>query len=267
MLSVDSASVRLSGRPILSHISLSARPGEVLAICGPNGAGKSTLLSILAGDRRPHSGAALLGDRALSAYCPAALARFRAVMEQAPRAPSGFTARDIVRLGAEAAPLTAAPSIEPFVSAALNDAGVAHLADALIASLSGGERARVHFARVLAQHRAGRLDPAAGPGALLLDEPTASLDLAHQALLLAMTRRCAREGAAAVIVLHDLNLAAAFADRVALLHDGRLTAVDRPEAVLSEERLSSVYGVRVTIDRSASGALRVAPDYSVYANS
>lgn len=264
MVRLQNASLTLSGVQILSDIVLSVRPGEVLAICGPNGAGKSTLMSLLAGDRQPDAGAALLDGAPIGSYAPLDLARRRAVMEQAPRTPVGFTARAVVALGAEVAPKAAVGSVDPIVENALVEGGVRHLADAPIATLSGGEAARVHFARVLAQLTAGRLDPAAGPGVLLLDEPTASLDLAHQAGLLACARRAAGAGSAVVAVLHDLNLAAAFADRVALLESGRLVAVDAPEAALTTAQLSEIYGVSVLVERGGAGALRVAPDFSAF---
>lgn len=249
------------GKRILFGVSLSAVSGQVIALCGPNGAGKSSLLSVLAGDAAPTSGSVLIEDRAVAALRPMELARRRAVLEQAPSLSVDFTVAETVALGAEVAPFEKASSTSAMVERAMRLAGVESYASVSVLHLSGGERGRTHLARVLAQHFAGSLG--ASPGALLLDEPTASLDLAHQAETLAIARQCARDGAAVVVVLHDLNLAAAFADRIALLADGEIVALDAPSAVLTPEILGSVYGVsvRVDADASAGGALRVAPDF------
>ena len=245
----------------MQDVSLSVDAGEVLALCGPNGAGKSSLLAVLAGDLVPDAGAVLLGGARLEGAPPSELARRRAVLEQSPNLTAAFTVAELTALGAEVAPLALWENVSAIASRAMRLAGVAHLAGALVPALSGGERARAHLARVLAQHLAGRLS--VGAGVLLLDEPTASLDLAHQAETLAIARACANDGAAVVVVLHDLNLAAAFSDRIALLHAGGLAAVDAPVEVLTPELLHRVYGVAIKVDKDDghSGRLTLRPDF------
>jgi iron complex transport system ATP-binding protein len=143
-------------------------------------------------------------------------------------------------------------------ASAMAAAGVAGLAQRRADRLSGGERARAHLARVLAQLWTGR---AAGGGRfLLLDEPTASLDLAHQIAVMRVARAEAAAGTGVLAVLHDLNLAAAFADRVLLIAEGRAVAEGLPQAVLEARRLSHVYGAPIAVERGRSGALRITPD-------
>ena len=228
---------RVGRRWLVSDVTLAVQAGEVLAVAGPNGAGKSTLLGLLAGDLRPAAGEVRLRGRLLSAYRPAELARLRAVLPQASVMQFAFTARQVVELGR--APWARKPSAddERVVAEAMAATEVSPFAARSYLSLSGGEAARVCLARVLAQDTP----------VVLLDEPTASLDLRHQELAMALARRLAGEGRAVVAVLHDLNLAAAHADRMAVLDAGRLAAVGPPAEVLSDQLLSAVYGHPVTV--------------------
>ncbi len=238
MIVADSLSIRAGRRWLLRDVSLALRPGEVLALIGPNGAGKSTLLGALAGERRPDAGAVLFDGSPVAALPPLALARRRAVMRQSAALAFPLPASQVVALGR--LPWHATPGAaqdEAAVAAAMDAAGITALAAQPYATLSGGERQRVHLARALAQlHGAGR-------GALLLDEPTASLDMRHAAGLLLRLRRLAAEGLAVLVVLHDLNEAAHVADRVALLAHGQLRALGAPAEVLTPDRLAEVYGL------------------------
>jgi iron complex transport system ATP-binding protein len=261
MLEARAVTLRRGGRAALDGVSLRVGPGELVALCGPNGAGKSTLLATLAGDLRPEAGAATLDGRPLAALSAVALAAQRAVLEQAPSLSAAFTVAELARLGADAVP--SAP-VDPDAMAlrALSAVGMTAHARRAADRLSGGERARAHLARVLAQLWAGR---AAGGGRfLLLDEPTASLDLAHQVAVMRAARAAADEGAGVLCVLHDLNLAAAFADRLALLREGRVAAEGAPEAVLTADRLGALYGAPIAVSRGENGALRIAPDLSSF---
>jgi iron complex transport system ATP-binding protein len=225
-------------REILSDASVEVHAGEVHALVGPNGAGKSTLFGVLAGDVAASAGEALLDGRALTAHSAKELARLRAVLLQQNTVSFPFTVAQIVEMGR--APWARTPQQdddEEAIARALSDADVTHLADRVIPSLSGGERARAALARALAQRTE----------ILLLDEPTAALDLKHQEDVLAVVRRRAREGAAVAIVVHDLNAAMAYADRVTLLARGRVAATGAPADVLTAERIEAVYEQAVDV--------------------
>jgi iron complex transport system ATP-binding protein len=223
-------SLLLGERPVLSGVSVSARAGEVLALVGPNGAGKSTLLSVLAADL-PAAGTYLDGHPA-DHWSTRELAFRRAVLPQAATLSFPFTVADVVRMGR--APWAGTPAQEgdaDAVALAMAATEVTGFAARSFAALSGGERARVALARVLAQRAP----------VLLLDEPTAALDLRHQELVLRVCRERAAAGEAVVVVVHDLALAAAYADRAAVLHRGRIAAEGAPELVFTAELLTEVY--------------------------
>ena len=229
---------------VLDGVSLEVAPGEVHALLGPNGAGKSTLLKILAGELAPSRGPAAMNGRALESWSPAEAARRRAVVPQFTSVTFPFTAAEVVALGR--AP-HGSRDAERISRQALAATDAAHLAEALFPTLSGGERQRVALARGLAQI----WEPPAGggPRCLLLDEPTSSLDLAHQHAILALARGWARGAVAVVVVLHDLNLAAAYADRISLLNRGRIAAAGTPAEALDPDLVAEVYGISVTRTR------------------
>jgi iron complex transport system ATP-binding protein len=232
-------SVRRGGRALLADVSLDLRAGEVLVLAGPNGAGKSTLFKVLAGEMAPDAGLALLEGSDLRDWAPAALARRRAVLAQHVALAFPMPAREVVALGRLPWHGTVQRARDAAaIEAALREADVAHLAGRAHATLSGGERQRVHLARALAQ-----LDGAGMPAALLLDEPTTSLDAGHRAALLRLLRRLAARGLAVLVVLHDLQEAAFVADRVALLEQGRLIACAPPAEALAPALLEQVYGL------------------------
>ncbi|MCB1274656.1 MAG: heme ABC transporter ATP-binding protein, partial [Leucobacter sp.] len=205
---------------------------------GPNGAGKSTLLSLLSGDVAPDAGTVRFGDREVSDWTLIELARRRSVLLQDNQIMFPFTVHQVVEMGR--APWRRTPLEDEdnaAIAEALAAADIAHLGNRRVPSLSGGERARVAFARVMA----GRT------GVLMLDEPTAALDLGHQEAVLGLARDRAAAGDAVLVVLHDLNLAAAYADRIALLREGRIVACDAPERVLTAEIVSEVYRTPVEV--------------------
>jgi iron complex transport system ATP-binding protein len=248
MLETLDVSVNFKYRSLLRCISIRLEPGKVLALVGVNGAGKSTLLKILAGDRRPDAGRVELAGRPLPAWPVAELARRRAVLPQDSRLAFPFSALDVVLMGRF--PHHGGYPTRQDVRLArsvMEDLDVGHLQDRLYPTLSGGERARVHLSRVLCQLLESDVPE---PRTLLLDEPTASLDLAHQHTALGAARRFAREeGGAVCAVLHDLNLAAQYADRIAVLAEGRITALGPPEAVLTEAILGRAFGAEVLVGR------------------
>ena len=220
--------VTLGGNRVLDQVSLALRRGEVMALVGPNGAGKSTLLAALAGDISPDAGIVQLCGHDLRQLRVQQLARVRSVMLQEHRSAFAFTVRQIVLMGRSPWPAGADDQI---VRAAIASVELDGFEARAFLSLSGGEKARASFARALAQETS----------VLFLDEPTAALDIRHQEALLSIVRERARAGAAVIVVLHDLSLAAAYADRIALLDHGRIVHEGPPAAVLRPDLLSEVY--------------------------
>jgi iron complex transport system ATP-binding protein len=240
MLEAEDLAFAVGRKTLLSGVSLALRPGELLAVIGPNGAGKSTLLRLLAGETRPSHGHVRLDNRALGAWNRRALARRRAVLPQSSSLSFPFTVGEVVLLGR--APHTGGieRAIDRTIAQhALEAVGIGALAGRAYPSLSGGERQRVHLARVLAQlmHEPGRYTP----GFLLLDEPVTSLDPRHQHAALALARDFVGQGGGALAILHDVNLAARYADRVIVLANGRMVAAGTPAEALSPAVLSPVF--------------------------
>ncbi|MFJ4919416.1 heme ABC transporter ATP-binding protein [Streptomyces sp. NPDC088725] len=243
--------VRLGQRDVLAGIELTARAGEVLALVGPNGAGKSTLLAALAADLDPGQGDVRIGGRSARDWSAPELALRRSVLPQAAALSFPFPVADVVRMGrAPWAGTVREDEDEAAVAEAMAATEVTVFAPRPFSALSGGERARVALARVLAQRAP----------LLLLDEPTAALDLRHQELVLRICRERAAAGDAVVVVLHDLGLAAAHADRTAVLHDGRIAAEGPPAEVFRDELLSRVYRQPVEVfPHPRTGAPLVVP--------
>ena len=242
MLALHDATVRIGRATLLDGVSLAVRPGEVLAVVGPNGAGKTTALRLLAGETAPTAGAATLDGRPLAEVGAEALALRRAVMPQASSLPFDFPVLDVVLLGRTPHRATRDADLDAAYRA-LRAAGVDGLAGRRYPTLSGGERQRVHLARALAQ-----LDGGAGPARyLLLDEPTSALDIAHQHAVLRTARQRAAAGVGVLAVLHDLNHAAQYADRLAVLAGGRPVASGPPRDVLTADVVARAFGVAVVV--------------------
>ena len=234
----DAVGVTLGGRQVLADITLEVNAGEVLALVGPNGAGKTTLLSVLSGERVPTSGRVTIDDRDLASFSAIELARRRSVLTQDNQLSFPFRVDQIVEMGRS--PWARTPKFEddvPVLQLAMSRTDITGLTARRFTELSGGERARVSLARVLAQDTE----------IVLLDEPIAALDLRHQEDVLRLARELAAEGRAIVIVLHDLSLAGAFADRIGLVSEGRLVALGSPHEVLTASAISRVYGLAVEI--------------------
>jgi iron complex transport system ATP-binding protein len=253
LVELREASFAYGARPALEGVSLTARAGEIVGLVGPNGAGKSTLVRLVAGLLGPSAGTVRLAGLDPHAAPRRAVARLCALVPQEPRAPWPFTVRQAVMMGrAPHQGLLAIPSRldHGAVDGALRACDLEPLAARRLDALSGGERRRVFFARALAQE----------PRVLLLDEPTAFLDLAHQVAAMETMRVAARAGLCVVAVLHDLNLAAAACDRLVVLWRGRLVADGSPAAVLDPARVRQVWGVPVWRgENGATGAPVVLP--------
>ena len=242
---------------VLHDLSLTIHPGEILALLGPNGAGKTTLLRALARLLRPRAGTVLLDGENIWRLRPRVVARRLALAPQSEGMSSPVTVEQAVALGR--APhrgwlLPYTTRDRQVIEQVLAQTGLQALRHRLITELSGGEQRRVILARALAQE----------PQVLLLDEPTTHLDLRYQTELLALIQRLAqRDGIAVVVTLHDLNHAALCATRVALLAHGTLVAMGHPEAVLTPDCLSQVYGVTVVVTRHpVYGTPLVAPVFA-----
>lgn len=248
-LTLTGVGVHIGDKRILDDVSLQVQPGEFVALVGPNGAGKTTLLSVMAGDITPSAGTATLDGTALHRWKAAELARHRSVLPQELQLAFGFRVVDVVRMGRSPwARLPEEDLDDVIVAESMQHTDVHGLADRSFPTLSGGEKARASFARVLAQQT----------NLVLLDEPTAALDIRHSEQVLSEARRLARAGHAVVAVLHDLTVAAAHADRICVLADGHLRADGSPAEVLTPELVAEVYQHPVDVI-SHGGRLVVLP--------
>jgi iron complex transport system ATP-binding protein len=242
------------GRPVLDRVTLRAEPGEVVGLLGPNGSGKSTLIKLLSGVLEPGSGSVLVGEMPIETLPRRELARRLAVVPQEPTFAFSFTALEIVLMGRH--PHLAGLSFESaadveLASAALQRCAADELAEREIHELSAGERQRVVFARALAQQ----------PRVLLLDEPASFLDIRHQVEIYDIVRELAVERRCSVLtVMHDLNLAAEYCDRIYLLRDGRVEADGPTAEVFTYANLTRVFDTDVWVDTHAlTGGLLVLP--------
>lgn len=227
-LVATAVSLQRGGRLVLKKVSITARPGRLLVLVGPNGAGKSTLLGVLSGRLAPETGRVTLDGRSLQQWHPRDLARRRAMLSQRVDLEFGFGVDEVVALGRS-----------PHAADTLRAAHAWNLRGRSYMGLSGGEQQRVQLARVLAQV----WDGAAEGSWLLLDEPEAGLDIAHQHFILRRAKECAEQGFGVIAVLHDLNLAARYADDIAVLANGELHRHGAPTEALDTALLSSIYGI------------------------
>ncbi|CAM5546944.1 heme ABC transporter ATP-binding protein [Eoetvoesiella caeni] len=251
-LEASDISVYRRQRPVLRRTSLHIRAGEVVSLLGANGAGKSTFLSVLAAELKLDPALhgedpVLLNGQNLSGLSPAQQARSRAVLPQKPGLAFDLQVSEVAAMGAYPFAALPASEVDGLVEQSLEKAGIPHLGQRRYLELSGGEQQRVQFARVLVQILAQRQSDPLGRY-MLLDEPTASLDPLHQQGLLQTARSLARaERIGVLVILHDINLAACWSDRIALLSQGEILACDTPSRVLTQENLKQVYGVEVDI--------------------
>lgn len=234
MIAATGIVVTRGARRVLDGVDLTIAPGTLTALAGPNGAGKSTLLSVLAGLAAPDGGSVTLAGAPIAAMARDERSRRIAWLEQGAHAAWGLTVREIAALGR----LPHADAGAGAIAAALTACGLEDFAARRIDTLSGGEARRAMLARVLAT----------GAEVLLLDEPAADLDPAQGFALMRLLRAEAAKGCTVLVVLHDLDLAARFADRIVLLADGRIAADGPPAAVMTEDAAGRVFGVRIGSD-------------------
>ncbi|MDX2343275.1 MAG: heme ABC transporter ATP-binding protein [Acidimicrobiia bacterium] len=233
LVRVDDLTVSRNGRLLLDAVALTASSGEITGIVGPNGAGKSTLLRVLAGDVVGDSGGATLLDVDVAAATLQQLARLRAYVGPQQATDIVFRVEEVVAMGQHPFRSDGVDrgSTDGVIAAAMSRVDVGHLAERALRTLSSGEQQRVALARAIAQQSP----------VILLDEPTSALDVGHQEMVMKVLRQLAGEGVAVIAVLHDLNLAAVYADRVVLLDAGRARAVGAPREVFTAGQLSAAY--------------------------
>ncbi|UPK37077.1 heme ABC transporter ATP-binding protein [Bradyrhizobium sp. 186] len=254
-------SKRAGRATLLDGVGLTVTAGEMVAIIGPNGAGKSTLLRLLSGDLRPNEGEVWLKQRDIRSFTPRELAARRAMLSQHVNVTFPFTVEEIVLMGAgDRSPRDAGG----LVDAALHEVGLEHFRERQLPTLSGGEQQRAHFARVLVQLACGEAEH--GPGLLLLDEPTSSLDLRHQIDLVEAARLRATGGTAVIAIVHDLNLAIRFADRLVVLRHGKLTADGSRHEVVTDRMIREIFEIDAVIGQADDGVPYLLPQSMRAAN-
>jgi len=241
MLCAESLSVSRGAKTVLSDISLELRPGEVFGVLGANGAGKSTLLAALCGELAASAGRVSLHGKPLGDWADCKRAQQLAVLPQSSNLNFAFRVEEVVTMG-RLPHASGKQHDDEIVQAALAQVDAGHLLGRSYLELSGGERQRVHLARVLAQ-----LWPGENGSVLLLDEPTSMLDPLHQQQTLQAVRELAKCGAAILVILHDLNLAARYCDRLLLLKDGRSERQGSIREVLQVAPLKAVFGLDLLI--------------------
>ena len=243
MLACEKLSLDVEKTNLLSNVSAEVASGAITVVIGPNGAGKSSLLRVFSGDLMPSSGHIFLNSRNLHEFKLSEAARVRSVMTQSPNIVFDFSVKDVVLFGWPDDFAICWDTVEEvaFVS------GIQALLPRRFNSLSGGEKQRVHFARALLQLQSGGKELVGKY--MLLDEPTSSLDIAHSLHLLSLIKQTAAYGLGALVILHDLNLAARFADHVILMAQGRIVRQGNVEYALNANVLSEVYGTKITVER------------------
>jgi iron complex transport system ATP-binding protein len=246
MLQARDIYVRRNGAPVLTGVSVQLQSGETVGLLGANGAGKSTLLAVLANELVADSGEITIDADPAHSMTPSAQARRRAVLPQNPSLAFDLTVEEVVAMGAYPFPELSPSVVQSAVRAALIHADAAALFLRRYLDLSGGEQQRVQFARALVQCLVARVEH--DSRYLLLDEPTASQDPPHQSGLLKTVSNLARvERLGVLVVLHDVNLAARWCDRLLLLAEGAIVADGSPAEVLTEPLLARVYGVAARV--------------------
>jgi iron complex transport system ATP-binding protein len=247
IVTVQNISFSVGQKQILHDLSFEILPGEVTVVLGANGAGKSTLLRILSGEQLPSSGMVLMNDTLLHVLSLQQMARSRAVLSQQYTLNLPFACEEIVMMGRYPHFNNHPAAVDRnIVQQCMKQMQVEQFTGRLYQTLSGGEQQRVQMARVLAQLYETAVNDASGK-LLLLDEPTASLDVLHQQTTLSKARELAQQGCAVLIVLHDLNLAAQFADKIILLKSGRLVQQGLVKEVLQPACIAEAYNMEVDV--------------------
>ena len=245
-LNLKSVSLKLDNRQILKDVSLEINEGEIVSVIGPNGAGKSTLLNVLTGDITPDSGDTIYDNRQLNKISIQERAFTRSVMSQMQTLVFNFNVKDVIEMGwLQRGNSDFSSNFSMAFEAVTAECNVHNLVHRKFNSLSGGEQRRVHFARTLLQ--LWRPSQSSDPRYLLLDEPTANLDLSSEMLLMNILKARASSNVGILVILHDLNLASHFADKIAIMKDGEIKAFGKPEEIMTDDFLTSIYEVPIKV--------------------
>ena len=245
-LSLKSVSLKLDNRQILKDVSLEINESEIVSVIGPNGAGKSTLLNVLTGDISPDSGDINYDNKQLNKISIQERAFTRSVMSQMQTLVFNFNVKDVIEMGwLQRGNSDFSSNFSMAFEAVTAECNVHNLVHRKFNSLSGGEQRRVHFARTLLQ--LWRPSQSNDPRYLLLDEPTANLDLSSEMLLINILKARASSNIGILIILHDLNLASHFADKIAIMKDGEIKAFGKPEEIMTDDFLTSIYEVPIKV--------------------
>ena len=245
-LSLKSVSLKLDNRQILKDVSLEINEGEIVSVIGPNGAGKSTLLNVLTGDISPDSGDIIYDNKQLNKISIQERAFTRSVMSQMQTLVFNFNVKDVIEMGwLQRGNSDFSSNFTMAFEAVTSECNVHNLVHRKFNSLSGGEQRRVHFARTLLQ--LWRPSQSNDPRYLLLDEPTANLDLSSEMLLMNILKARATSNVGILVILHDLNLASHFADKIAIMKDGEIKAFGKPEEIMTDDFLTSIYEVPIKV--------------------
>jgi iron complex transport system ATP-binding protein len=250
MIELSNVIVHLSGKLIVDDISFSARAGELTAICGPNGSGKTTTMKAISGELAYAGSARINGDE-ITGFEPWKLASIRGVLPQASAISFPYTVREIVRMGLTTGRNRQPELSERIAAGALAAVDLGGFEGRFYQELSGGEQQRVQLARVLCQIPEPVVD--GKPCWLLLDEPVSSLDISHQLAIMKLAKSFCQRGGGVVAVMHDLNLTALFADRMALLKSGRLATFGAVKDVLTDSHLETVFGCKLRVNCVPTG--------------
>ena len=246
MLTIDSVGLTISAVPLLNNITIDCPRGSVTALMGPNGAGKTSLLKVISGEHKASQGRVEINRRSREDWKPAEIAKFMSVLPQSSTLEFAFTSEEVVALGRTPHATGTVRDVE-IITAALARVDASYLAQRSFVQLSGGEKQRVQLARVLAQiwdHCEGDGEgDTPTDGILLLDEPSAAFDLAHQLMLIEIVQQISARGVTVVMVMHDLNLAAKCADQMVFMNCGHCTAVGTVTELLTPALLKKVFSV------------------------
>jgi len=246
-ISIDSVSLNINGANIIKDISFTMNPGELITILGPNGSGKSTLLRVISGDLLPTKGEVAIDNVPLSNMSFKTQALKRSVMSQSQQILYDYSVQEIIEMGwVDYADNGSVEIIKQKCIKVAEECFVDHLMKRNFNTLSGGEQRRVHFARTLLQidHQYDSIENRY----MFLDEPTANLDLLFELQLIRLLKAKAEKGIGVLLIIHDLNLASKFSDKIAILKKGKLSAFGEPFEVFKSKTLSDIFGLAMHVD-------------------